>query len=184
MIFLWKLYTYDANEDKWFENRSYGHGDEIVPVGVHLLNKCLCGGKPEIYFDHADDFFVRCSSCHTSTYSNMWFKESVDAWNRGDTENTKIGLRNTHLGENSSKFVFSNQITNYNEEIYSHVIQPTFGVIKYLECYEIHGHEKMTFTLDDTKLTITTNGKALLLSLAEPRQNNFVVAKRNKLFFV
>ena len=60
--FLWKLYVYAENDDKWFENRTFGHGDEIVPVGVHLLKKCSCGGKPEIYFDHVDDFFIRCSS--------------------------------------------------------------------------------------------------------------------------
>lgn len=227
--FSWKLYVYDENDDKWFENRSYGHGDEIVPVGVHLLKKCSCGGKPEIYFDHVDDFFVRCSSCHSSTYSNMWFKESMDAWNQGDTpitaattdeyfdetvstqkikrivvsnrylemcdedscwaeeliiefEDTKIGVSNTRLGEDSSKFVFSNQITNYNEEIYSRIIQPTFGEIKYLDRYEIWGREEMTLILDDTKLTISTNGQELLLGLAEPHENDFVVAKRDKLF--
>ena len=227
--FSWKLYVYGENDEKWFKNRSYGRGDEIVPVGVHLLNKCSCGGNPEIYFDHVDDFFVRCSSCHASTYSDMWFKESMDAWNRGETpissfttneyfektvstqkikrivvsnrylemceedscwadeiifefENTRIGVRNTRIGEDFSKFVFSNQITNYKQEIYSHVIQPTFGEIKYLDLYEIYGDEEMTLVLDDTKLTISTNGQELFLSLAEPHENNFVVAKRDKLF--
>ena len=91
-------------------------------------------------------------------------------------------MRNTRLGEDSSKFVFSNRITDYNEEIYSHGIQPTFGEIKFLDRYEIWGREEMTFILDDTKLTIGTNGQELLLGLAEPHENNFVVAKRNKLF--
>ena len=65
---------------------------------------------------------------------------------------------------------------------YSHVIQPTFGEIKCLDRYEIWGREEMTFILDDTKLTIGTNGKELLLGLAELHENNFAVAKRNKLF--
>ena len=86
------------------------------------------------------------------------------------------------LGEELSKFVFSNHITNYNEEIYSYIIQPTFGEIKYLDRYEIWGREEMTFLLDDTKLTISTNGQELLLGLAEPHENNFLVAKRVKLF--
>ena len=97
-------------------------------------------------------------------------------------ENTKIGVSNIRIGEDFSKFVFSNQITNYNKELYSCVIQPTFGEIKYLDCYEIYGCEEMTFALDDTKLTISTNGQELRLSLAEPHENNFIVAKRNKLF--
>lgn len=227
--FLWKLYVCGENDDKWFENRSHAHGDEIVPVGVHLLKKCSCGGKPEIYFDYADDFFIRCSLCHASTYSNMWFKESVNAWNKGDTpvtatttdeyfketvltqkirrivvsnkyleiceedncradevivefENTKIGVRNTRFGEDSSKFVFSNQIINYNEEIYSHVIRPSFGEIKYLNRYEIWGHEEIAFVVDDTKLTISTNGKDLFLSLSALHENGFAAAKRKKLF--
>lgn len=194
-----------------------------------MLKNCPCGGKPEIYIDRVDDFFVRCSSCHASTYSDMWFKESMDDWNRGDTpitdfttneyferavstqkikrivvsnscskmceedscwadeliiefENTKIGVENIRLGEDFSKFVFSNQITNYNKDIYSLVIQPTFGELKYLDCYEIYGHEEMVFVLDDTKLTISTNGQKLLLGLADTHENNFAVAKRSKLF--
>ena len=62
------------------------------------------------------------------------------------------------------------------------IIEPTFGEIKYLDCYEICGREEMTFVLDDTKFTISTNGKELLLGLEEPHENNFVIAKRNKLF--
>lgn len=227
--FSWKLYVYGETDDKWFENRSCHHGDEIIPVGAHLLKKCPCGGTPELYFDQADDFFVRCGSCHAATYSNIRLKESADAWNRGDTpvtvmttdeyfkevvttqkikrivvsdrclemcgedsgwaeemivefENTKIGVRTTRLGEDVSKFAFSNPITDYNKEIYSHVIRPTFGEIKYLDRYEIYGCEAMTFALDDTKLTVSTDGRDLLLGLAEPHENNFVVAKRNKLF--
>ena len=98
-------------------------------------------------------------------------------------ERTKIGVSNICLGKDSSKFVFSKQITNYNEEVYSHIIQPTFGEIKYLDRYEIYGHEETTFVLDDTKLMISTNGQELFLSFAEPPENNFVIAKRNKLFF-
>lgn len=227
--FSWKLYVYDENDDKWFENCSYGSGDEIVPVGVHLLKNCSCGGKPEIYIDHVDDFFIRCGSCHSATYSNMLFKKCMDDWNMGNTpitlsttkeyfekavstqkikrivvesdglemldegscradgiivefENTMISLRNTRLGEDSSKFVFGMPLARYNKNLYSFTIYPTVGELKFLHYDKIYGDEEMVFVLDDTKLNILTDGIQLFLSLAEPHENNFVVAKRSKLF--
>ena len=224
-----KLFAYDEKDEKWFEGRLFTHGDELVPVGVHLLRKCACGGQPEIYLDGVDDFFIRCKECHASTYSDMWFKTSADAWNKGKTpinvltdseyftktikeqkikrilvsnryleesdetscwteeiiiefENVRIGVQNSCLGEEKSKLCFSYNITNYNPDIYSRIVAPTTGEIKYLSTVDMYGREEISFELDDTRLTISANGQELFISLAEPWENNFVIPKRNKLF--
>lgn len=226
--FSWKVFVYGEKEDKWFEFRSYGTGDEIVPVGVHLLKKCPCGGKPEIYLDHVEDFFIRCGACHASTYANMYFKECMDDWNKGNTpitlsttgeelqkalstqkikrivvsdkcpgrmqedscladgviiefDSVKILLGTTKLGEEASRFA-CHSLTWYNEQVYSYVIYPSFGELKYLGCCKVGGHEEMSFLLDDVKLIITTDGRWLHVSLAKLSEDVCGEVKRNQLF--
>lgn len=224
-----KLYTYTEKDEKWFEGRGFTHGDEIVPIGTHLLKNCSCGGQPEIYLDGVDDFFIRCKKCHKSTYADMWFKVCADAWNKSNTpitaltdteyfdqtvkqqqikrilvsnrhlepceddscwaeeiiiefETVRIAVQNSCLGEEKSKLCFSYNITGYNAEIYDHIICPRVKELKYIDKYDVYGREEMLFELDDTKLTISANGQELFLSLAESWENNFVEAKRKKLF--
>ena len=84
------LYTYTEETIDRFP-RSHGHTCKIVPVGTHVLNDCICGNRPEIYFNAVDDFFIRCPKCHTTTYANRFFKVCADDWNCG---NTPISIEN------------------------------------------------------------------------------------------
>jgi len=83
--FSMKIYSYKENESKWFEDCARGKGEHLMPVGTHMLGKCECGGLPEIYLDAHGDFIIRCSECHKATYSNMWFKTTMDDWNTNNT---------------------------------------------------------------------------------------------------
>ena len=228
--FCLKLYACEAKDERWFYMHPPGLGDLPVPVGVHLLKKCHCGGNPEIYLDHVGDFFVRCRNCHSATLADFRFCGVVEEWNKRNTpynvttsaeyfdeavstqklkrilassmdiailddnssvwtdcviaefEKSMFIIKDVSVDDDNMDFVFGS-VLDYNKEIYSYVIKPTFGELKYLKIYDdISGVKEMAFELDDTKLYISTSGDSLFISLAEPYENNFVVAKRDKLF--
>lgn len=63
-----------------------GRGSSILAIGQHMLSrKCKCGGNGEPCIDYVSDYFVRCESCHTSTYAYTQFREAIDKWNQGET---------------------------------------------------------------------------------------------------
>lgn len=89
-----KLYTYDEQDD-FIDIQEYFKRGWInkMAVGNHLLKrKCECGGSGELLVDERNDFAVRCSSCHKSTYFDMILKYQVDSWNLGDTPCVIDGL--------------------------------------------------------------------------------------------
>ena len=57
------------------------HRPARVSVGGHLLNRCSCGGSPEIYIDHVADFFIHCSICCRAVAPNMCFAHAIEEWN-------------------------------------------------------------------------------------------------------
>ena len=80
-----KVYRYTRDNAQTIAGLGYYIGEQKAGAGNHLLKKCVeCGGKGELYLDWVGDFFVRCSSCHSSTNSFMWVKGSIDAWNSGE----------------------------------------------------------------------------------------------------
>ena len=48
----------------------------------YLRKRCSCGGKAELMFDHVNDFFIRCDSCHRRTYSFCDLEGIIDDWNQ------------------------------------------------------------------------------------------------------
>lgn len=50
----------------------------------HIIRKCECGGKAEIFYDFVGDFFLQCNKCGKWTWHTYELKTVIDDWNDGE----------------------------------------------------------------------------------------------------
>lgn len=60
-------------------------GYRFINYDLSTCRACPCGGRPELIMDFVNDYEVRCTKCHDSTWAYMDLEDAIEDWQNGNT---------------------------------------------------------------------------------------------------